>query len=182
MFLVKKMHGKQITESLDLPNHEPTGQQAGHMVGEVAPFFSFNVKRTVEMVQICFLIPFCSSCCLSTLASHISSTGPFHLLTLFPCSQAGLVTTALATRWGVGNHNHPFLLPDKTILRGLFWLLWLLWHWRCWELPGWSSPRATVGFCIPSFSPGAALVYSLPVLTLLSAGMPGICAAELWSG
>lgn len=30
MFLLQKMHGKQIIESVDFPYHEPTGQQAGH--------------------------------------------------------------------------------------------------------------------------------------------------------
>lgn len=49
MFLVKKkkkeMHGKQITELLDLPNHKPTRQQAGHMEGEVAPFSCFKCKK-----------------------------------------------------------------------------------------------------------------------------------------
>lgn len=49
---------------------------------------ALNVKRTVETVQIWFFTPSCCSfCCLSRLASHISSTGPFHLLTLFPCGE-----------------------------------------------------------------------------------------------
>lgn len=50
------------------------------------------------------------------------------------------------------------------------------------DIPGWSSPRAIVCFCIPSFSPGTTLVCTLPALTLLSAGTPGSCAAELGSG
>lgn len=148
------MHGKQIVEWLDLPNREPTGQQAGHVEGEVAPFPCFKCKKD------CWD---CSSLVFDPIFFQFYAAFPDWLLasvqldlfTLSPCSlargtQAGLGTTALATRWGVGNHNHPFLLPGKTILRGIFWLLWL--PWSCWELPGWSSPRAVVGFCIPSFS------------------------------
>lgn len=88
MFLVKKMHGKQITESLDLPNHEPTQQQAGHMQGEVAPFFSFNVKRTVEMVQICFLIPF-------PMSFHIGFSHQLHW-TFSPFHPVPLVTSRVS--------------------------------------------------------------------------------------
>lgn len=45
MFLLQKMHGKQITDSLDLPYHEPTGQQAAHTKSEVAPFSCFKWEK-----------------------------------------------------------------------------------------------------------------------------------------
>lgn len=45
MFLLQKMHGKQIIESVDFSYHEPTGQQAGHREAEVAPFDCFKHKR-----------------------------------------------------------------------------------------------------------------------------------------
>lgn len=60
------MHGKQITEPLDLPNHEPTGQQAGHMEGEVAPFPCFKCEKdcgddsnlVLDLFLLQFLLPF----------------------------------------------------------------------------------------------------------------------------
>lgn len=117
-------------------------------------------------------------CCLSRLASHISWTGHFHLLALLHCmgNISRVSDNCSGHLMGCGKPQPPLPLPDKTILRGLFWLLWLLQHWSCWELPGWSSPRAIVGVCTPSFS----LVCTLPALS--SSGLPCLGAAELWAG
>lgn len=120
MFLVKKMHGKQITVSLDLPTMSQQGSRLDTWRVKLLHSLDLNVKRTVEMVQIRFLTPLCCSfCCLSSLASHISSTGPSHL-TLPPWVGNTSRVSANCSGHQVGcGKLQPFLLPEKNILREL---------------------------------------------------------------
>lgn len=85
MFLVKKMHGKQITESPDLPTMSQQGSRLDTWRVKLLRSLALNVKRTVEMIQIWFVTTFCCSfCCLCSLTSHISSKGSLRLFTPFP--------------------------------------------------------------------------------------------------
>lgn len=89
MFLLQKMHGKQITESLDLSYSEPTEQQAGHTEAEVAPFSCFKCKRGCEdgskqvfdplLLQSWLAVQSGPSCQLEA-----SSSGPLSLVTPLP--------------------------------------------------------------------------------------------------
>lgn len=58
MFLVKKMHGKQITESPDLPTLSQQGSRLDTGRVKLLHSLALNVKRTVEMIQIWFVTTF----------------------------------------------------------------------------------------------------------------------------
>lgn len=58
MFLVKKMHGKQITESPDLPTLCQQGSRLDTWRVKFLHSLALNVKRTVEMIQIWFVTTF----------------------------------------------------------------------------------------------------------------------------
>lgn len=127
MFLLQKMHGKQITESLDLPYHEPTRQQAGYMEAEVTPFSCFKCKRDCGdgsklvfdqlLLQSLLAVQSGPSC-----QREASSSGPLCLLAPLPC--AGNTSRASSNdsghKVGSGRPQPPLLLLDNTSLRVLF--------------------------------------------------------------
>lgn len=91
MFLLQKMHSKQITESLDLPYCEPTEQQAGHTEAEVAPFSCFKCKRGCgDGLKLVFDPPLLQSLLVvqSGLSRQLeaSSSRTLSLLTRLPCA------------------------------------------------------------------------------------------------
>lgn len=76
---------------------------------------ALNAKGAVEMVQSWFLTNFCCSpCWLSSLAPHVSERQvqvdlyAFSPRSLVLGTQAGLAAMTLVTRWGLGDHSHPF--------------------------------------------------------------------------
>lgn len=118
MFLLQKIHGKQITESLHLLYHEPTEYQDGHMEAEVAPFFCFKCIRghgddsklvfDLLLLQLLLAVQSGPSCQLEA-----SSSGPLSLLTPLPC--AGDMSRASSNDTGnkVGSRRLPPALPSS---------------------------------------------------------------------
>lgn len=147
---------------------------------------ALNAKGAVEMVQSWFLTNFCCSpCWLSSLAPHVSEGQvqvdlyAFSPRSLVLGTQARLAAMTLVTRWGLGDHSHPFFFLTTWVSGGSFDCFGC-----CNTDVGNYQAGAAQGLLVstsPALLQGQLCRCALPALILLSAGTLGSCAVELWS-